>query len=89
MGISVMSINWVVNCSNNSVLYIISMMSPGSMMSWSMSINGIFNIISVMSVGSMMHWTNYSVVGSKDGILLDVISMDSMSSMSVVIMSVD
>ena len=59
------------------------------MMSWSMSINGIFNIISVMSVGSMMHWTNYSVVGSKDGILLDVISMDSMSSMSVVIMSVD
>ena len=72
-----------------SILNVISMVSPGSMMSWSMSINGIFNIISVMSVGSMMHWTNYSVVSSKDGILLDVISMDSMSSMSVVIMSVD
>ena len=107
-----MSINWVMNCSNNSVLYIISVMSPGSMMSWSMCKNGIFNIISVVGissvvktsgmsikgilnivsmvgVGSVVYWTNYSVVGSKDGILLDVISMNSMSSMSVVIMSVD
>ena len=95
-----------------SILNVISMVSPGSMMSWSMCKNGIFhiisvvgissvvktsgvsikgilNIVSMVGVGSVVYWTNYSVVGSKDGILLDVISMNSMSSMSVVIMSVD